>query len=637
MRNMTNKKGRNIKNFAELYVMLNVFSKVRRMGMVDTIWCASENRTRVAQAFLDRNGTIIEINHKWSELFGFKTGGLLYTNINEMLGDRLFTSVFFESDLFEPKLPNKDSMQQKSSQVNGDFFADLKQFKKLKVQTNGISGIDTTLTCILTPIQMNEREYLLQVMQSHSEDADTAHQPNEAFAKKILNGIKDGIITIKLDGTFLFVNEKAERLLGMSGGQLNGRDFWSLLQMDQPGLSKKVYELLSGEESIQVEYYIDEMKAWYDVRAYRIEDQVTLYFTDCSKRKEMEHDLRESERRYKSLVEHTPETISVHDGSKLIYINPAGEKLFKAANRKELINKKIEALYKADDFKRIRENARLLLSGKKKMTTSVFELQCLDGSKVDVEATSTVILFKGKPAFRTILKDVSERNRMDDLIRKSDKLSVVAQLAAGVAHEIRNPLTAIKGFLQLFQREKEFNEQFLDLVMEELERVESIIYEYLTLAKPNHESTFDNLHLQPLVNKVMTLVETQSIMKNVQIDFKYENVPPICGSEKQLKQVLLNLIKNAIEAVDVNGEIVIRLLNHAEDQICIQIEDNGCGISSERIARLGEPFYSTKEKGTGLGLMVCYKIIEHHQGILTIHSEEGAGTRIDVILPVYEG
>ncbi|WEG18114.1 PAS domain S-box protein [Alkalihalophilus pseudofirmus] len=605
--------------------------------MVDTIWCASENRTRVAQAFLDRNGTIIEINHKWSELFGFKTGGLLYTNINEMLGDRLFTSVFFESDLFEPKLPNKDSMQQKSSQVNGDFFADLKQFKKLKVQTNGISGIDTTLTCILTPIQMNEREYLIQVMQSHSEDADTAHQPNEAFAKKILNGIKDGIITIKLDGTFLFVNEKAERLLGMSGEQLNGRDFWSLLQMDQPGLSKKVYELLSGEESIQVEYYIDEMKAWYDVRAYRIEDQVTLYFTDCSKRKEMEHDLRESERRYKSLVEHTPETISVHDGSKLIYINPAGEKLFKAANRKELINKKIEALYKADDFKRIRENARLLLSGKKKMTTSVFELQCLDGSKVDVEATSTVILFKGKPAFRTILKDVSERNRMDDLIRKSDKLSVVAQLAAGVAHEIRNPLTAIKGFLQLFQREKEFNEQFLDLVMEELERVESIIYEYLTLAKPNHESTFDNLHLQPLVNKVMTLVETQSIMKNVQIDFKYENVPPICGSEKQLKQVLLNLIKNAIEAVDVNGEIVIRLLNHAEDQICIQIEDNGCGISSERIARLGEPFYSTKEKGTGLGLMVCYKIIEHHQGILTIHSEEGAGTRIDVILPVYEG
>ncbi|MDV2884092.1 PAS domain S-box protein [Alkalihalophilus pseudofirmus] len=605
--------------------------------MVDTIWCASENRTRVAQAFLDRNGTIIEINHKWSELFGFKTGGLLYTNINEMLGDRLFTSVFFESDLFEPKLPNKDSMQQKSSQVNGDFFADLKQFKKLKVQTNGISGIDTTLTCILTPIQMNEREYLLQVMQSHSEDADTAHQPNEAFAKKILNGIKDGIITIKLDGTFLFVNEKAERLLGMSGEQLNGRDFWSLLQMDQPGLSKKVYELLSGEESIQVEYYIDEMKAWYDVRAYRIEDQVTLYFTDCSKRKEMEHDLRESERRYKSLVEHTPETISVHDGSKLIYINPAGEKLFKAANRKELINKKIEVLYKADDFKRIRENARLLLSGKKKMTTSVFELQCLDGSKVDVEATSTVILFKGKPAFRTILKDVSERNRMDDLIRKSDKLSVVAQLAAGVAHEIRNPLTAIKGFLQLFQREKEFNEQFLDLVMEELERVESIIYEYLTLAKPNHESTFDNLHLQPLVNKVMTLVETQSIMKNVQIDFEYENVPPICGSEKQLKQVLLNLIKNAIEAVDVNGEIVIRLLNHAEDQICIQIEDNGCGISSERIARLGEPFYSTKEKGTGLGLMVCYKIIEHHQGILTIHSEEGAGTRIDVILPVYEG
>ncbi|WP_368504703.1 PAS domain S-box protein [Alkalihalophilus sp. As8PL] len=583
--------------------------------MVDTMWCTDRTGLKVAQAFLDDKGTFTEVDAAWDELFGFDSSQLLFHTLDEVFGEYL-------------------------AQENRTLFQYLKENHNLLLILNQLEECHQHAQLHLTPLNIGERQYLLQLKVEENVNGDalraqTKEQAGSQLYWKILNGIKDAIITIKLDGTFLFVNEKAEKMLGLAWDQLKVRDFWSFLQMDQQGLSKKVYQLLSGQERVQVEYYLEKTKCWYDVRAYRLEDQVTLYFTNSSTRKKIEHDLRESERRYKSLVEHTPETISVHDGRRLIYINPAGEKLFKANSRHDLLNKRIDSLYKANDIKRISENARLLMSGKKKLTTSLFQLQCLDGTTVDVEATSTIILFKGKPAFRTILKDVSERKRMDDLIRKSDKLSMVAQLAAGVAHEIRNPLTAIKGFLQLFQREREFNEQFLELVMEELERVEGIIYEYLTLAKPNHESTFQTLKLHPIVQKVMTLVETQSIMKNVKVDFEFEDVPTIYGSEKQLKQVFLNLLRNAIEAVEENGEITIRLLNHPENQICIQIEDNGCGIPKERIERLGEPFYSTKEKGTGLGLMVCYKIIEHHEGLLTIHSELGRGTKIDVILPEY--
>ncbi|WP_100372494.1 ATP-binding protein [Bacillus sp. FJAT-45037] len=582
--------------------------------MVHTLWRA---RAATAQAFLGHDGTVKEVNEECCNLLALTKEQLIGQPVDEIYLNWIDQN---ESSFFQ-KIQNQKYV----------FFT-------WKNET------DTKFTCKieLIPLNLGESSFLLQISEIDvkKKTSDQAlysqHVRDYQLSDKILHGIKDAIVTFQMDGTFLFVNEKAEEILGYTWDKLKHIEFWSFLQMDQKGLSTKIYELLAGEDSVEVEYFVEKTKCWYDVRVYRVEEQITLYFTNSTNRKRVEDELRASEKRYKSLVEHTPETISVHDGKELIYINPAGEKLFKANNQNELMNRKVGDLYKAVDYKRIRENARLLMSGKRKVTTSLFQLNCLDGSTVDVEATSTLILFRGKPAFRTILKDLSERKRMDDLIRKSDKLAVVAQLAAGVAHEIRNPLTAVKGFLQLFQRDKKFNEQFLQLVMEELERVESIIYEYLTLAKPNHESTFTELQLQKIIQKVMTLVETQSIMKNVTMEFEFEDVATVYGSEKQIKQVLLNLIRNALEAVEENGEITIRLRSHPEDQVCIQVEDNGCGIPKERVARLGEPFYSTKEKGTGLGMMVCYKIIEHHHGLMTVHSEVGMGTRIDVILPECE-
>ncbi|MFC0473553.1 ATP-binding protein [Halalkalibacter kiskunsagensis] len=452
--------------------------------------------------------------------------------------------------------------------------------------------------------------------------------------KKILNGMKDAIIAIRLDGQFLYVNEEGEKVLNKKWSDLVNDDFWSFLKQDQSEkLIMKFYQLLVGEESTQLEYYHSFSNQWFDVRAYRLDDQVTMYFINTTDRKQMEKDLREKEENYRSLVENTPETITVHDGHKLIYVNPAGETLVGPSNYQKLCSTTFSELLSNQDYARFRENVHLLLSGKKAITNTIYTLLLEGEDKLEVEATTTVITFRGKRAFRTILKDISERKKVDDLIRKSDKLSVVAQLAAGVAHEIRNPLTTVKGFLQLFQKEQEYNSFYVNLVMDELDRVESIIYEYLTLAKPNFETSFQELDVLTLVSQILTLTKTQSNMNNISLEYENENVPMIFGLEKQLKQVIINLLRNSIEAVEGNGVITIRVLNHLRNQVCIQVEDNGCGIPKERVERLGEPFYSTKEKGTGLGLMVCYKIIEHHNGVLNIYSEEGKGTKVEVIIP----
>ncbi|WP_227935011.1 PAS domain-containing protein [Alkalihalobacillus deserti] len=573
------------------------------------------------QAILNEKGEFLFVNRAFCEQVGYTKQEIFLLSIES------FVIAEANDDLMKKEPMIQRGIQQKQLEkliIHGNGYLQSTLFTITDVSNDAQVYFHVQLDKIVTTF--NDGDYSL--LESRIHERDEVRLP-----KKILDGIKDAIMTIRLDGQFLYVNEAAATILKTEKEELVSSDFWSCLKQNNDEiLLGKFYQLLAGEDYKQFELYRKNQNEWFDVRAYRSDDQVTFYFINISNRKQMEKELREKEMNYRTLVEESPETISVHDGKEFIYINPAGKKLLgiKSFKNGEI---KILDVIALQDQTRVRENIRLLLTGKKKMTNSVCTLTSMDGKKFEAEATTTLITFQGKPAFRTILKDISERKKLDDLIRKSDKLSVVAQLAAGVAHEIRNPLTTVKGFLQLFQKEQQFNPFYVSLVLEELVRVESIIYEYLTLAKPNVESVFKKIDIHVLIDQILTLTKAQSNMNNVTLEFEYEQVPVIYGLEKQLKQVFINLLRNSIEAVTESGIIHVRILNHPDSQVCIQVEDNGCGIPYERIERLGEPFYSTKEKGTGLGLMVCYKIIEHHNGVLNIHSEEGLGTKMEVILP----
>ncbi|WP_338753740.1 PAS domain S-box protein [Bacillus sp. FJAT-52991] len=233
----------------------------------------------------------------------------------------------------------------------------------------------------------------------------------------------------------------------------------------------------------------------------------------------------------------------------------------------------------------------------------------------------------------SISQDISTLKETEQLIKKSDKLGVVGQLAAGIAHEIRNPLTAVKGFLQLLNQETKT--KYADIILTELERIEFIMNEFLMLAKPHEEMKMEEKSVTDVLKEVITFMSPEAILNQVEIITEFTDKPlmVIC-EEKQLKQVFINLIKNAIEAISSGGQIVVRTMIKSNGFICIEVEDNGVGISKERVERLGEPFYSSKEKGTGLGLMVSFKIIENHNGTVEISSEEGHGTTVKILLPI---
>ncbi|MEB1807128.1 MAG: PAS domain S-box protein [Bacillaceae bacterium] len=234
-------------------------------------------------------------------------------------------------------------------------------------------------------------------------------------------------------------------------------------------------------------------------------------------------------------------------------------------------------------------------------------------------------------ALASILRDITEQKQTEEYIRRSEKLSAVGQLAAGVAHEIRNPITVISGFLQLMQQQEQNTNNHVPVMLSELARINKIISEFLLLAKPGVQK-FENVKIRYLIREVVTLLDTSAIMKSISItsEFSIDDTTVECDPD-QIKQVLINLLKNSIEAMDDGGQIHIHVFEK-DNMIHIQIKDTGNGIPQEALERIGEPFFTTKPKGTGLGLMICDRIIEHHHGKMDISSVQGKGTTVTINL-----
>jgi PAS domain S-box-containing protein len=229
-------------------------------------------------------------------------------------------------------------------------------------------------------------------------------------------------------------------------------------------------------------------------------------------------------------------------------------------------------------------------------------------------------------------KDVTKMKETEDLLRRSEKLSVVGELAAGVAHEIRNPLTTIRGFLQ-FEKNSLKDSSYQDIMIAEIDRINFIVSEFLSLAKPQ-KLVFEKRSIHSIVKEITTLSKSEANLNSVAIEFTSEdNLPPINCEKNQLKQVFINILKNGIEAMPNGGKITISISSNS-DYVIVRFVDEGIGIPKERIDRIGEPFFTLKEKGMGLGMTMSYKIMEEHNGDIKINSEVGVGTTVEVLLPI---
>lgn len=268
-----------------------------------------------------------------------------------------------------------------------------------------------------------------------------------------------------------------------------------------------------------------------------------------------------------------------------------------------------------------------------------------NGNKVtfELEVKNLSLYFTLKPVFfdgkiteiiGTVV-DLTKLKQMEAQIRENEKLGILGELAAGIAHEVRNPLTTLKGFLQLIKADNEHYEQsFVDLMLTEVDRIEMITDEFMSVAKP-HASLFKEENIVEILEYVITFLQPQALLKNVEVHLmEIDKIPAINCEKNQLKQVFINLIKNAFEAMPAGGNIYIKVSQKYPAFIDIQITDEGVGIPDDVITKLGQPFFTLKEGGNGLGLMMCRKIIDTHKGRMDISSMLGEGTTFTICLPV---
>ena len=232
-----------------------------------------------------------------------------------------------------------------------------------------------------------------------------------------------------------------------------------------------------------------------------------------------------------------------------------------------------------------------------------------------------------------VFRDITERTKYEEQLRKSDMLNVVGELAAGIAHEIRNPLTSLKGFIQLLNGSVEGYSIYFNIIMSELNRIESIVSEFLYLANPQAVQ-YKMSNVVKIMEETIELMKAQAIMENVQFQTHFQSSSYLVYCEpNQIKQVFINIVKNAMEVMSKKGGFVTITIREEEDYVCISIKDEGHGVSEETLKKFGQPFFTTKEKGTGLGLMVSYKIIREHKGLIEVESELGKGTTFHIYLP----
>lgn len=371
----------------------------------------------------------------------------------------------------------------------------------------------------------------------------------------------------------------------------------------------------------------------FTVKLNSVEGYHMTIFRNVSERHAMEKSLRESEQKFRMIFEGALEGILLwNDQFQIVDINQSGQRMLQMS-KEDLVGISLHSILNdcniTDD--ELKEQIRSIHSDGQ--SDGNLSITLKSGRKKFFEFSNKLNIFSN--ISMTTFKDITEKLEMEEQLRKSDTLNVIGELAAGIAHEIRNPMTALKGFIQLLEGSvKEDYTMYFNVITTELSRIDSIINEFLILAKPQAVK-FVEKDISQIMKETVDLLSAQAVLHNVQFRTYYEqNLPRVFCETNQMKKVFINIIKNAIEVMPKGGYITVSIQKESDQRVHISIGDEGTGIPAHKIKKLGEPFYTTKERGTGLGLMVTYKIIEEHKGTIEVESKLGQGTVFHIYLPI---
>lgn len=332
-------------------------------------------------------------------------------------------------------------------------------------------------------------------------------------------------------------------------------------------------------------------------------------------------------KRFEYITMYANDIILLTDNSlKIIEANDRAVKTYGYA-RKELMTLKIDELLDPDSRPTVASLIRRVQVEDGLTYETIHSRK--DGSTFPVEVSLRLILVNEEPFYQSIIRDITERKRFEKEMVRLERLNLIGQMAAGIGHEIRNPMTTVRGFLQLLEKYQELNKHkhYFSLMIDELDRVNLIITEFLSLAR-NKPSNLKVNNINDIINAILPLAQADAIKMGSFITTELETIPDLLLNEKEIRQILLNFIRNGIEAMPNGGKITIKTCL-ADGKVVLSVQDHGSGITNETLARIGTPFFTTKENGTGLGLAVCYSIASRHNAKIKLDSSP-TGTTFSV-------
>ncbi|WNG59513.1 PAS domain-containing protein [Archangium gephyra] len=446
-----------------------------------------------------------------------------------------------------------------------------------------------------------------------------------------------------------FYQRDAESMLGMEDTELLPptaaarlkREDQAVLTSGQPLQSEQVVPSPDGTPH----HWLSHKFTLRDANGRRLLGGVSI---DITARKHAEKALRRSEESFRALIEGLPEAIFAHREGNLLYINPAGLSFLDQRSLEELAGRSLLELIHPDD----RGAAANVLEGSLEQgPATIREVRFLrtGGQVMTAELSAMRLLFDGEPATVVSARNITERKQMQARLLLADRLASVGTLAAGVAHEINNPLAFVLSNLGFLEEECQLLGDLLpedrlaeleDVLRETkqgAERVRHIVRDLRTLSRDEGEQLSD-VDVRAVIESSLGLVRNE-LRHRARLVKDFEPVPLVRASEGRLGQVLLNLLINAAQAVPDGlpgeNEVCVRLRAIA-GRVVIEVQDTGCGIAPELRDRIFDPFFTTKPvgTGTGLGLSICHGIVTAMGGDITVESEVGRGSTFRISLPI---
>ncbi|AJQ29754.1 PAS domain-containing protein [Pelosinus fermentans] len=446
----------------------------------------------------------------------------------------------------------------------------------------------------------------------------------EGEFKSLVENSPDAIIRFDKDLRFLYANKVALKVMGIPLASCLGKTVSELK------LPRKYYKLwktqvetiFTTKQQVKFEAEFTISKKYHFYYHARLVPEfcpdgsvvsVLCTLRNIDELKKTELELRASEFRNHKLLSSLPDFLFylTNEGVYLDYHVTNPDLLYKPHNSR--IGKHLtEVLPSKQAQQFMSEIKRANKSGK--MESIEYQLPIND-TICSMEAR---IMTYDKNSVLVIVRDITELKHLRQELTRLDQLNLVGEMAATIGHEVRNPMTSVRGFLQFLSYKEECHnfKNYFQLMMEELDRANSIISDFLSLAK-NKQVKLEIQNLNTIIKTIAPLLQSNAIISNKSLHLDLNPIPDLPLDSKEIRQLLLNLVYNALDAMPPHRNITIKSFME-KGQVILAVQDEGTGIPPELIEKLGTPFLTTKEKGTGLGLAVCYRIVARHKAIIEI-------------------